>query len=73
MEREDILKGEGYNIESIWECKWLDIKRNLSNKKDIEKKRPKTKILKLEIHYMGAGLSALKDMLHVPISKHILF
>ena len=36
MQRENILRGEGYTIESIWECQWLEMKRNLSNRGEIE-------------------------------------
>ena len=36
LQREDILRGEGYSIETMWECQWLEMKRNLSNREDIE-------------------------------------
>ena len=36
MQREEILRGEGYSIEAIWECQWLEMKKNLSNRTEIE-------------------------------------
>ena len=36
-ERRLILEQSGYKVEEMWECEWLSIKKNLSNKIDIEK------------------------------------
>jgi G:T-mismatch repair DNA endonuclease (very short patch repair protein) len=36
IERENILRNNGYNVQTIWECEWCGIKSQLSDKKDIE-------------------------------------
>ena len=44
MQRENILRGEGYLIEAIWECQWMEMKRNLSNGTEIENMAKKQNI-----------------------------
>ena len=36
MQRENILRAEGYSSEAIWECQWMEMKRNLSTRTEIE-------------------------------------
>jgi hypothetical protein len=36
IDRERILKDNGYTINTIWECEWQELKNKMSNKKEIE-------------------------------------
>ena len=36
LQREDLLGGEGYTVETRWECDWMEMKRNLSNREALE-------------------------------------
>ena len=36
MERQNILEIAGYKVETMWECEWNEIKKNLPNKKELE-------------------------------------
>jgi hypothetical protein len=36
VERDNIIKHNGFTVESIWECEWKEIKANLENKQEIE-------------------------------------
>ena len=36
MERQNILEVAGYKVETMWECEWNEIKKNLPNKKELE-------------------------------------
>ena len=38
MERNNLLKMAGYTVETIWECEWCDLKKDLDNKKRIRNK-----------------------------------
>ena len=36
MERQNILEIAGYEVETMWECEWNEIKKSLPNKKELE-------------------------------------
>ena len=38
MERNNLLKMAGYTVDTIWECEWCDLKKDLDNKKELETK-----------------------------------
>ena len=66
VERENIIKYNGFTIESIWECEWKEIKTNLENKQEIEQQAKEQNInVRLEMLYLEVELKDLRDISNV--------
>ena len=71
MERENILKADGYKIIAGWECECYEIKKILIIPKTYNVKLIMN-ILKLEIVYLVVELKLLNHMLNVWIVKKFI-
>jgi G:T-mismatch repair DNA endonuclease (very short patch repair protein) len=67
MERQNLLKLAGYNVEVIWECDWSKLKKTLPNKSEIEDKAQKQNI-QTRHALCGGRTEAFKS--HVKCNKH---
>jgi hypothetical protein len=72
MERENILRNNGYKIETIWECEWTQIKETLNNKKDIED-HAKNQNINIREALFGGRTEAFKSYFKCNENQQILY